>query len=43
MRKAEQKSPGTHNPAALANEDLISQLTTLSLGWQVMIAWRYKW
>ncbi len=39
MRKAEHKSPGTHNPAAPAYENLISQLTTgtLSLGWQVMI------
>jgi hypothetical protein len=27
-----------HNPAALAYENLISQLTTLSLGWQVMIS-----
>jgi hypothetical protein len=31
------KSPRTHNPAALAYENLISQLTTLSLDWQVMI------
>ena len=37
MRKAEHKSPGTHNPAAPAYENLISQLTTPSLGWQVMI------
>jgi hypothetical protein len=37
MRKAEHKSPGTPNPAAPAYENLISQLTTPSLGWQVMI------
>jgi hypothetical protein len=28
MRKAEHNSPGTHNPVALAYENLISQLTT---------------